>query len=215
MHYNLDTSIEFQDVYRERTIEFMKIVLTQEKDQKILDIGCGTGWLLRQIVKSREHITAIGIDISSNMIAAAKRAAAQENITNLEFIQGNWEDIDLSILSGKNISMVFCTSVFHYFIDPGIATKRMYESLSNGGHFFLLERDKADSHLTFRMFKTTAIKTASIVPANTDWTSVRHKKPNAGRRPTLMPTVCRLTKTQMHPHVAPRSRLSPARNWFL
>jgi ubiquinone/menaquinone biosynthesis C-methylase UbiE len=82
------------------------------------------------------------------MIAAAKRAAAQENITNLEFIQGNWEDIDLSILSGKNISMVFCTSAFHYFIDPGDAAKRMYESLNNGGHFFLMERDKADSYLT-------------------------------------------------------------------
>ncbi len=43
MHYNLDTSIEFQDVYRERTIEFMKVVLSQEKDLKVLDIGCGEG----------------------------------------------------------------------------------------------------------------------------------------------------------------------------
>jgi len=43
MYYNLDTSIEFQDVYRERTLEFIKVVLSQEKDQKILDIGCGEG----------------------------------------------------------------------------------------------------------------------------------------------------------------------------
>ncbi len=43
MYYNLDTSIEFQDVYRERTIEFMKGVLSQEKDLKVLDIGCGEG----------------------------------------------------------------------------------------------------------------------------------------------------------------------------
>lgn len=43
MYYNLDTSIEFQDVYRERTIEFMKVVLSQKKDQKFLDIGCGEG----------------------------------------------------------------------------------------------------------------------------------------------------------------------------
>lgn len=43
MYYNLDTSIEFQDVYRERTIEFMEVVLSQEKDQKVLDIGCGEG----------------------------------------------------------------------------------------------------------------------------------------------------------------------------
>jgi len=43
MDYNLDTSIEFQDVYRERTIEFMKGVLSQEKNLKVLDIGCGEG----------------------------------------------------------------------------------------------------------------------------------------------------------------------------
>lgn len=113
-----------------------------------IDIGCGTGWLLRQIVKSRKHIKAVGIDISGNMVAVARKAAARENLTNLEFIQGNWEDIDLSILSGKKISTVFCVSAFHYFIDPGIAAKRMYQSLNNGGHFFLMERDKADSRLT-------------------------------------------------------------------
>jgi len=42
-HYNLDTSIEFQKVYRERTIEFIKEILSQEKDQKVLDLGCGEG----------------------------------------------------------------------------------------------------------------------------------------------------------------------------
>ena len=123
-------------------------VLHESLSGCLLDIGCGTGWLLRQIVTSRKHITAIGIDISSNMIACARNAAAQENIANLEFVQGNWEDFDLSILSGKNISAVLCANAFHYFIDPGIAAKRMYESLNNGGHFFLLERDKADSRLT-------------------------------------------------------------------
>jgi 2-polyprenyl-3-methyl-5-hydroxy-6-metoxy-1,4-benzoquinol methylase len=43
VHYNLDTSNEFQDVYRERTVEFIKVVLSPKKDQKILDIGCGEG----------------------------------------------------------------------------------------------------------------------------------------------------------------------------
>lgn len=43
IHYNLDTSTEFQEVYRDRTIEFMKEILSQGKDQKVLDIGCGEG----------------------------------------------------------------------------------------------------------------------------------------------------------------------------
>jgi len=42
-HYNLDTSEEFQAVYRDRTIGFLQNVITGGKDQKALDIGCGEG----------------------------------------------------------------------------------------------------------------------------------------------------------------------------
>jgi len=42
-HYNLDTSFEFQEVYRDRTIKFMQEILTDGKDQNVLDIGCGEG----------------------------------------------------------------------------------------------------------------------------------------------------------------------------
>jgi 2-polyprenyl-3-methyl-5-hydroxy-6-metoxy-1,4-benzoquinol methylase len=42
-HYNLDTSIEFQEVYRDRTVKFMQEILSHEKNQNVLDIGCGEG----------------------------------------------------------------------------------------------------------------------------------------------------------------------------
>ena len=42
-HYNLDTSIEFQAVYRDRTIHFLKKTISDGENQKVLDIGCGEG----------------------------------------------------------------------------------------------------------------------------------------------------------------------------
>jgi len=47
-HYNLDTSVEFQNVYRERTQYFIKENLENKNNNKItnykmLDIGCGEG----------------------------------------------------------------------------------------------------------------------------------------------------------------------------
>lgn len=42
-HYNLDTSVEFQEVYRERTILFMNNLLKNNSEFKILDLGCGEG----------------------------------------------------------------------------------------------------------------------------------------------------------------------------
>ena len=113
-----------------------------------LDIGCGTGWLLRQIAKSSKHFKGIGIDISSNMITVAKKTAGQEQLGNLEFIQGNWEDMDLSFLSDKNVTTIICANAFHYFVNPKTSARKMYQILSKGGQFFLLERDKEDSIMT-------------------------------------------------------------------
>jgi len=44
-HYNLDTSIEFQKIYRDRTIRFIEDNLDKNgnKNSKVLDIGCGEG----------------------------------------------------------------------------------------------------------------------------------------------------------------------------
>lgn len=42
-HYNLDTSVEFQEVYRGRTIDFMEEILKQENEASALDLGCGEG----------------------------------------------------------------------------------------------------------------------------------------------------------------------------
>lgn len=114
----------------------------------LLDIGCGTGWLLRKILKSRQSVTAVGIDVSANMIAQARNAAARENIRNVEFIHADWEKLDLSVLTGKEVTTVICASTFHYFADPAAASEKMFRSLKKGGRFFLLERDKADSSLT-------------------------------------------------------------------
>jgi len=45
-HYNLDTSEEFQSVYRQRTIDFINESISDEKNnnnRNFLDIGCGEG----------------------------------------------------------------------------------------------------------------------------------------------------------------------------
>jgi len=68
--------------YRRRTIELLKLVGTE----RVLDIGCGTGILTRQIAarldgSCREQV--IGIDAAAKMIAVARRKAA--GIVNVHF----------------------------------------------------------------------------------------------------------------------------------
>ncbi len=120
-------------------------------DGIVLDIGCGTGWLLRRITEPYPAARGIGIDLSGNMIETARRNAAGMNAANLEFIQADWEDPGealLGDLTARRIDTVICTSAFHYFGDPAAATERIFRLLPPGGRFLLLERAKDRSWLT-------------------------------------------------------------------
>jgi SAM-dependent methyltransferase len=59
---------------------------------RVLDLGCGTGYLLNSLNPSY----GVGVDLSANMVSTA-----QQNYPNLEFIQGDLEDKDfISSLQG-------------------------------------------------------------------------------------------------------------------
>ena len=113
----------------------------------ILDIGCGTGWLLRTLAESQPERTFVGIDISSQIIAKA-RSSLPESISNVDFIAADFEALDLQRLSPYAFSEIVCTSAFHYFARPGEALSRMRELLVKNGSLYLVERDKSASPLT-------------------------------------------------------------------
>jgi len=113
----------------------------------VLDIGCGTGWLLRSLAKSQPGRRYVGIDISPEMIATAK-SNLPEGASNVEFIAADWESIDLGCLSPNGYAVIVCSSAFHYFARPNEALSRMHDLLSENGSLYLVERDKSASPLT-------------------------------------------------------------------
>lgn len=120
--------------------------------KNVLDVGCGTAYLLRELCKTKPDINAFGMDLSAEMISAAEKKAAAENINNLQFINADWEalnDKKFIDLKETGIDLIICANVFHYFTAPQIATHKFYELLDSGGRLIILERDKSSSPLTF------------------------------------------------------------------
>lgn len=113
----------------------------------ILDIGCGTGWLMRTLAKAQPGRRYVGIDISSEMIGSAQ-SNLPANVGNVEFIVSDWESMDLERLSSYGFAGIVCTSAFHYFAQPREALSRMHGLLVDNGSLFLIERDKSASPLT-------------------------------------------------------------------
>lgn len=118
----------------------------------ILDIGCGTGWLLRDLVRDHAGAHGLGLDLSSGMIAVARQRAAAEGLASTTFVHGDWEDDDTWRRMGERASSpivaIVCVSAFHYFRAPAAALRRMYGCLAPGGQLLLVERAKDGSPLT-------------------------------------------------------------------
>ncbi|MFC1665953.1 class I SAM-dependent methyltransferase [Pseudomonadota bacterium] len=118
----------------------------------VLDVGCGTAYLLRQLCTMQGKIKAVGMDLSAEMISNARSKAEAEKFRNLKFIHADWEALDdeeWRKLKEVGFNLIVCANTLHYFEDPHVATQKFYELLVDGGRLIILERDKSSSPLTF------------------------------------------------------------------
>ena len=113
----------------------------------VLDIGCGTGWLLRKLASKWPQRRFVGVDISPGMIAEAV-GSLPANLENVDYICRDWEEIDLEELLAYRFSTVVCTSAFHYFADARASLEKIYNVLDADGQFCLIERDTSASPVT-------------------------------------------------------------------
>ena len=58
-------------------------------DDRVLDIGCGTGGTTRDAARSAEEGSALGVDVSAAMIERARELARAERVRNVAFEQGD------------------------------------------------------------------------------------------------------------------------------
>lgn len=118
----------------------------------VLDVGCGTGWLLRRMARRYAGITGLGVDLAPRMVEAARERARVEAVAGLSFVAGDWMRIDPRLLveanSIESADLVCCVSAFHYFSDPALAIEKMFRVTSPGGRLLLLDRARDRSPTT-------------------------------------------------------------------
>ena len=122
--------------------------LADKQRGDVLDIGCATGYMLREHVLTYPKSKGLGIDISANMVKVAQDYARQAHIENLDFISADWETMNTDNIELANLDTIVCANTFHYFADPQAATNKMAGLLNKGDMLYILERDKSNSLLT-------------------------------------------------------------------
>ncbi len=117
-----------------------------------LDVGCGTGWLLRRMARRYQGVRGLGLDLAPRMIELARERTRVEAISDLTFVAGDWLSLDPLLLVQAHdmpaVDLVSCVSTFHYFSDPARALRQMAEVTQPGGRLLLLDRSRDRSPIT-------------------------------------------------------------------
>lgn len=114
----------------------------------VLDVGCGTGYLLRSFLARSPDARGVGVDIAASMVDRAAELARRDGIGNARFMRADWETLDTRDLDDYAFRLVFCANAFHYFSAPGRAAEKFCSVLADGGTLYVLERNKSNSPLT-------------------------------------------------------------------
>jgi ubiquinone/menaquinone biosynthesis C-methylase UbiE len=100
----------------------------------ILDIGCGTGLLLRQAAHRFESSELTGIDAAEEMIRVAQSSAPERD--PVRFLQATAEELPFADAS---FDLVVTTMSFHHWADQARALHEVRRVLVAGGLFVLTD----------------------------------------------------------------------------
>lgn len=111
--------------------EIMKEVAQPKKNEKALDLGCGTG--IYSLWLSEQDVIVTGIDISSEMLKKAKSKAEDKN-QNIEFIKG---DIHSLPFPDQTFDLILSNIVLEFVDSPEKVISEGLRVLKQGGRLVI------------------------------------------------------------------------------
>lgn len=129
--------------YIEATVRETLTRLHIGDEDRVLDVGCGTGALLHRLATAHPQARLFGIDPTPAMLAIAR----QRLPPTVETQKGRIEAIPFP---DEFFDAVTCCNVFHYLHEPLAAFREMTRVLRPGGQ--LVITDWCGDYLTCRLY---------------------------------------------------------------
>jgi demethylmenaquinone methyltransferase/2-methoxy-6-polyprenyl-1,4-benzoquinol methylase len=126
-----------------------------EKSQRILDLGCGTGDLAINIARMvQKDIEIIGLDYSPPMLARARRKAVKAGIRNrIDFIHGEAVHLPFPEASfdAVGISFAFRNLTYKNPLGP-LSLGEVLRVLRPGGRYVIVESSQPENRFVRSLF---------------------------------------------------------------
>jgi SAM-dependent methyltransferase len=117
--------------YHERLWEALDI----RPGDRVLDIGCGTGQTTRDAARRAASAGALGVDLSAEMIALARRLATAEGLPSARFEQA---DAQICPFGPGSFDVAISRTGALFFGDPHAAFTNIARALRDRGRLALL-----------------------------------------------------------------------------
>jgi SAM-dependent methyltransferase len=114
-------------------VEPMLALIEFKPQDKVLDVGCGTGWLVRRIAPLVFKGLAAGMDVSNAMVGQAVALSAE--LGNVVYAQGG---VDAIPWDSGFFSTVISVESAYYWPDPANGLREIFRVLSPGGAAWVL-----------------------------------------------------------------------------
>lgn len=120
--YESDPTSRWLATLQDRALETLGL----GREDRFLDVGCGTGAAVRQAAGEVER--AVGVDLSPAMISRARELAAE--VPSADFEEADSESLPFA---DGAFTAILCTTSFHHYPSPERATSEMARVLEPGG----------------------------------------------------------------------------------
>ena len=124
--YESGVTSRWRDPVQRESLEALQL----GAEDRLLDVGCGTGAASRSAASVAASV--VGIDLSPEMIRQARELAS--GLANVHFEIADSEHLPFD---DGAFTAVVCSNSFHHYPDPGRAVREMTRVLAPGGRLVL------------------------------------------------------------------------------
>ncbi len=120
-------------------------LMNLKPNDRVLDLGCGTGWASRRMARVVTGGEVVGVDVADEMLRRAETAST--GIGNVRYLWGSAESLSLA---DNTFSKVLSVESFYYYADQGAALDELRRVMAPGGRLFILINLYRDNHYSLR-----------------------------------------------------------------
>ena len=136
-----------------------------QPNDRVLDVGCGTGQTTRDAARISHAGSALGVDLSSRMLDQARRLAAEQGLANATFVQA---DAQVHPFDDAAFDLAISRTGAMFFGDHVAAFRNIGRALRPGGRLVLLNWQSLTDNEWLRAISTALAAGRDLPPPPPD-----------------------------------------------